>query len=520
MPTRTGKDSKGCYAQWGSGKKYYYTCGNDAAKKRAVAKANKQGAAAHASGYKENQMEKVICNFTGLVRHDSMEGRDYVVAPMVMIVEGVLSGSQGPLYYPAEELGKTPEVWNHKPVTVYHPRKNDGTGASACTPEILTTYKVGVIMNTIFEEGKLKAEAWLDVDRMNVVDNRIAEAIENQQIMELSTGVFTDNEDTPGEFNGTHYDAIARNYRPDHLALLPDLTGACSVEQGAGFLRLNEFSHGTIRNLINTELRQSKPNAWIEEVYNNFFIYMDEDEKYYKLDYKETDGKIEISGSPIEVIRVVEFRNAEGQFVANLKGETMDKKTIVSNLIANEKTQWSEDDRNTLMAMDEGVLNKMVPVKNQQEEDVQEAAEQGAGETGTPSSPPNTPVETPAETPPVETPAETPPAEDETVENYLKKAPAELRPVLQNGLDMYNQAKSRFIDLIINNPKNTFTKEFLATKDNEELKNIVSLMSPTENTEQPMERFDYSGQGETQMEVNEEPLELPTVNYQKEAVTS
>jgi len=52
MPTHTGKDSKGCFAQWGSQKKYYYKCGDMSAKKAAIVKANKQGQAAHATGYK------------------------------------------------------------------------------------------------------------------------------------------------------------------------------------------------------------------------------------------------------------------------------------------------------------------------------------------------------------------------------------------------------------------------------------------------------------------------------------
>jgi len=52
MPTHAKKDSKGCYAQWGSQKKYYYECGNVQAKRKAVAKASKQGRAAHAAGYK------------------------------------------------------------------------------------------------------------------------------------------------------------------------------------------------------------------------------------------------------------------------------------------------------------------------------------------------------------------------------------------------------------------------------------------------------------------------------------
>ena len=42
------------YYQWGdSGKKYYYTPGNERARERAKAKAEKQRAAAHANGYEE-----------------------------------------------------------------------------------------------------------------------------------------------------------------------------------------------------------------------------------------------------------------------------------------------------------------------------------------------------------------------------------------------------------------------------------------------------------------------------------
>lgn len=53
MPAHLGQDSKGCYARWGkSGKKYYYKCGNESARKRALARAKEQGQAAHASGYK------------------------------------------------------------------------------------------------------------------------------------------------------------------------------------------------------------------------------------------------------------------------------------------------------------------------------------------------------------------------------------------------------------------------------------------------------------------------------------
>lgn len=51
MPSKAGKDSIGSYYRWGkSGKKYYYDPNNPISKKRAKAKADKQGKAIYASG--------------------------------------------------------------------------------------------------------------------------------------------------------------------------------------------------------------------------------------------------------------------------------------------------------------------------------------------------------------------------------------------------------------------------------------------------------------------------------------
>jgi len=166
-----------------------------------------------------------------------MEGKTYKVVPMVMMVVGVHSGSQGALYYPKAELSKTPEAWNHKPVVVYHPTMN-GRGVSACSPDVLTSHKIGVIMNTKFDTlGRLVAEAWLDPDRIEKVDPRVGKAVDKLSTLECSTGMFMEVEATEGKFEGEEYKGVARNYRPDHLAVLPDKVGACSVKDGAGFIR-------------------------------------------------------------------------------------------------------------------------------------------------------------------------------------------------------------------------------------------------------------------------------------------
>jgi hypothetical protein len=46
MPVQLGKDNQGCFARWGSqGKKYYYTCNDPNARKKAKDKALNQGKA-------------------------------------------------------------------------------------------------------------------------------------------------------------------------------------------------------------------------------------------------------------------------------------------------------------------------------------------------------------------------------------------------------------------------------------------------------------------------------------------
>ena len=53
MPVQRGKDRDGPYYQWGdSGKRYHYTAGDKESRDKARAKADKQGRAARASGYR------------------------------------------------------------------------------------------------------------------------------------------------------------------------------------------------------------------------------------------------------------------------------------------------------------------------------------------------------------------------------------------------------------------------------------------------------------------------------------
>lgn len=53
MPVHRGKDSQGCYYQWGGrGAKYYYTAGDVKSREKAKGKAELQRKAIYSSGWK------------------------------------------------------------------------------------------------------------------------------------------------------------------------------------------------------------------------------------------------------------------------------------------------------------------------------------------------------------------------------------------------------------------------------------------------------------------------------------
>lgn len=481
------------------------------------------------------KIQNIVANLVGNTRFDTMEGRQYLVAPMVMMTEGVHNGSGGPILYKKDELSKTPEVWNHKPVVVYHPSAN-GQGVSACDPIILSNRKVGIVMNTKLSEVEVnnkkvpcwKAEAWLEQDRINKVDERISDFLNNKEMMELSTGLFVDPIDEDGDWNGEHYDQIATNLRPDHLALLPDLKGACSIEDGAGLLRNqiilnavpekikivnNKLSHDNIRSMINSWLREKNPTdnweLWVADVYDDFFIYENRS-KLTKLDYEIKDNSVVINGMEEEVIRVTEYRTKTGEFVGNKRKESiMDKKKVVDTIIASNGNSFVEDNRDALMSMDEDVLEKL------------QADDKAAAELAVENAALKVEKEKPEVTkePEVTKKPEVTDNADEkpqTIEDHIASLPAEVQPVMTNAINQYNQTKKRLVAKIMENENNQFTEDQLKAKNNDELSAIVSIAFNKSEGEKVM---NYAGQGidnSTVVENTEEPLVMPPTFVSKQ----
>ena len=196
-----------------------------------------------------------------LIRREELNGRQYIVVPMVMILEGVHVGSQGPVYYSLDELAKTPKQWNMKPIVIEHPFRGD----TATDLEVYKKQAVGMIMNTHFVDGKLKAEAWIDEQLAQEKCPELIQHIEHRLPMEVSTGLFSELVMESGTWNGEEYKGKIINIRADHLAILPKKQGACSLSDGAGLLinqsYANEDSNtkGDTLNIISKVINQTFP---------------------------------------------------------------------------------------------------------------------------------------------------------------------------------------------------------------------------------------------------------------------
>ena len=175
-------------------------------------------------------IQNLTASFSGSIRRERVGKTEYIVAPIVMIVPGVLPGSQGALLYPANDVAASAPHWDNVILT-------DGHLPPLANGKLLATrerYGMGFIQNARYRNGKLCAEGWFDIVKTKRINWNIYDALISDRKLEVSTGLNVDYEDQSGVFNGRSYSRIARNYRPDHLAILTNERGACGLDVGCG----------------------------------------------------------------------------------------------------------------------------------------------------------------------------------------------------------------------------------------------------------------------------------------------
>ncbi len=287
-----------------------------------------------------------------LCRYETFEGRRHLVAPVVMIVEGVLNNA----LLLAEELEKSAAAWNGRPVPVLHPTEAEEY-ITANRPDIIEKNVVGHIFNAKVEDSKLKAEIWIDEAKAKKLGHsEYIASIASGKVSEVSTGYFADEEPIEGDYNGKAYVVIHRNLRPDHLALLPNETGACSVEDGAGTPRVNKQL--TLTNEVSMTFEELHANGKITAKQLTTLQDMAEElgpEQLQKLveavlslledmpapEAAEEPEPVEEEEKPIDMVEVVDIQAMIAQALPSLMEATSRRLDVEAKLKANERNNLS-----------------------------------------------------------------------------------------------------------------------------------------------------------------------------------
>lgn len=206
-----------------------------------------------------NKVQLATNATAGTVQEVTRKGKRYLVAPTVALRAGVLNGE----FVPADEVAKYADAWNGRPVPLGHP-KQDGQAISANSMD-LWDETPAMFWNAHADGDALKGEIWVDIAKASEVGGQATQLLQrlrNNEAIDVSTGYFRDLTETPGTHDGKAYSGIARNLRPDHIAILLNETGACSWADGCGVPRINEakatetasqsFLSALVRNVLHS----------------------------------------------------------------------------------------------------------------------------------------------------------------------------------------------------------------------------------------------------------------------------
>ena len=272
------------------------------------------------------------------------QGKNHLIVPVIMMVEGVHHGSHGPLLHSINELGHFPETWNGIPVVINHP-EIDGQAVSANDPDIIEQQTIGRVYHTWVDGTRLRAEAWIDEEKLQQLSAELLAQFKKGELVEVSLGMFSDEEKIIGDYNGKAYEAIAHNHRPDHLALLPGGVGACSCADGCG-IRLNEKG-GEETDIENSDTTTVTTTGFVQFI--DPAVVGDGD-------------IIDLAAGPDQIdITRTKFNNLKPKEV-NMANDCLPCiKQKVDALII--QGRWTEDDRDFLQTFSETQLDRLAPIE-------------------------------------------------------------------------------------------------------------------------------------------------------------
>jgi hypothetical protein len=411
----------------------------------------------------------LVCNY-GTVRRTEVDGRSFYVAPVTLIVPGVLIGNQGPLLYPKDEVERSAPLWDNVEITYGHPKSN------------LDRRVLGVVRNSRIRNRKLVAEAWIDADTASKVDPRITEALRSGKQIEVSTGLAVTNEPVLGEWNGRVYTGVVRNFSPDHLAVLLDAVGACSIRDGCGL---------NVTNCKCQEKNMSKKVAKLDDTQREELVskIVENSDGLYA----ETDAEVLNKLTDNQLLKIRQGQIDHGKLVtenAQMQDANKKLKDEVEKAKKVENEDHSDDGKGTVENKKGGTVPDGTP-----KIDIQNEIKKYMGSL--------------------------------SADQYYELAPPEVKEVIKQSHKVFNERKTELIEQLVANCadddlKKTMTENF-AAKSIDELELLSQAFGKPAVSDNPF-RANYSGRSvgvsntaaEMSKKDREDFLPVPVMNFSTE----
>ena len=206
-------------------------------------------------------------------------------------------------------------------------------------------------------------------------------------------------------------------------------------------------------------LDNSQIMHFLEDVYDDgTFVYKEESEqngvRYFQQSYqKNEDGTIELSGSPEQVMKRVEFQPIQSENYEDQGGNDMTQQNQgccpekVSAVINASVNGFTEDDRDFLQNQSEEFIDK-IPQEEQANNE----------ETQTQNSEEN--------------------MNQVDFDTLLKNADAETRQSIERGRELYRQERQQMIDRVVNSQNSQFSQNELENMEHGTLLKIANSIAP------------------------------------------
>lgn len=168
------------------------------------------------------------------VREMTIGGEEHLVAEDVPFVQPMelVSG-----YVPENELRESTSDWEGVPLTLYHPKGENGNIMPSYT-QYAEEVEIGHLRNVRDrEDGTLVGNLAVSVPRANEVGGDaedVLRKLRNREPVSVSSQYF-DTDLPAGNYDGEYRENVVGNLRPDCVAVIPHGDGKCSLSDGCGF---------------------------------------------------------------------------------------------------------------------------------------------------------------------------------------------------------------------------------------------------------------------------------------------